>query len=507
MRVELRGITKTFPGVVANNSVDFIVETGEVHALLGENGAGKSTLMNVLYGLLQRDAGTIAVDGAPVEIRKPSDAIGLGIGMVHQDFLLIPRMTVLDNVLVGVRSGPGAGRYGALDRDDAREQLRALSSEYGLGVNPDSRVADLSVGEQQRVEILKLLFREARLLILDEPTSVLGPVESAGLFEVISRVRDHGGSIVLITHKLKEVLTHTDNVTVMRAGRNVATRRTSSATTRELAELMVGESVPDQLRRKRTAPPEEHPAVLVDHIDLTDAAGVARLTGVSLEVKRGEIFGIAGVNGNGQSELAEVIVGLRRQTGGHIQLDGNAIDRHSVSMRRHAGVRYVPADRRGVGSIEALSITENIILGSCGRFSRHGFVLRRDASEKAEEFIARYEVLTPSTDFPAGNLSGGNLQKLILARELEGGAQLLVVEQPTRWLVPNGCLVWWRRVAAAFGAGSGRALWCGGVCRGLSGRCGRGSGAWGLSRGPIAVVWSAVRARRGARCWRLRPAG
>ena len=434
MRVELRGITKTFPGVVANNSVDFIVETGEVHALLGENGAGKSTLMNVLYGLLQRDAGTIAVDGATVEIRKPSDAIALGIGMVHQDFLLIPRMTVLDNVLVGVRSGPGAGHYGALDRDDAREQLRALSSEYGLGVNPDSRVADLSVGEQQRVEILKLLFREARLLILDEPTSVLGPVESAGLFEVISRVRDHGGSIVLITHKLKEVLTHTDNVTVMRAGRNVATRRTSSATTRELAELMVGESVPDQLRSERTAPPEERPAVRVDHIDLTDAAGVARLTDVSLEVKRGEIFGIAGVNGNGQSELAEVIVGLRRQTGGHIQLDGNAIDRHSVSMRRHAGVRYVPADRRGVGSIEALSITENIILGSCGRFSRHGFVLRRDASEKAEEFIARYEVLTPSTDFPAGNLSGGNLQKLILARELEGGAQLLVVEQPTRGL-------------------------------------------------------------------------
>ena len=434
MRVELRGITKTFPGVVANNSVDFTVEKAEVHALLGENGAGKSTLMNVLYGLLQRDAGTVAVDGAPVEIRRPSDAIALGIGMVHQDFLLIPRMTVLDNVLVGVRSGPGAGSYGALDRDGAREHLRALSSEYGLGVDPDSRVADLSVGEQQRVEILKLLFREARLLILDEPTSVLGPVESAGLFEVVSRLREHGESIVLITHKLKEVLTHTDNVTVMRAGRNVATRPTSSTTARDLAELMVGEGVPDQLRSGRTAPAEERPAVRMDRIDLIDAAGVARLTDVSLEVRQGEIFGIAGVNGNGQSELAEVIVGLRRQTGGHVQLDGNAIDRHSVSMRRHGGVRYVPADRRGVGSIGALSITENIILGSCGRFSRHGLVQRRDASDKANELIDRYEVLTPSPEFPAGNLSGGNLQKMILARELEGGARLLVVEQPTRGL-------------------------------------------------------------------------
>lgn len=434
MRVELRGITKTFPGVVANNSVHFTVETGEVHALLGENGAGKSTLMNVLYGLVQRDAGTIAVDGALVEVRRPSDAIALGIGMVHQDFLLIPRMTVLDNVLVGVSSGPGAGRYGALDRNEAREQLKELSRNYGLGVNPDSRVADLSVGEQQRVEILKLLFREAHLLILDEPTSVLGPVESAGLFEVIGRLSDHGESIVLITHKLKEVLTHTDNVTVMRAGRNVATKRTSSTTARELAELMVGESVPDHLRTERAAPPEERPTVRVDHIDLTDAAGVARLTDVCLEVRQGEIFGVAGVNGNGQSELAEVIVGLRRQTGGHIELGENVIDRHSVSMRRHAGVRYVPADRRGVGSIEALSITENIILGSGDRFSRHGFVQRRDASKRAEELIDRYEVLTPSIDFPAGNLSGGNLQKMILARELEGGAQLLVVEQPTRGL-------------------------------------------------------------------------
>ncbi len=434
MRVELRGITKTFPGVVANNSVDFTVETGMVHALLGENGAGKSTLMNVLYGLLQRDAGMIHIDGTLVEIRRPSDAIALGIGMVHQDFLLIPRMTVLDNVLVGVRSGPGAGPFGALDREEARQQLRDLSSEYGLGVDPDSRVAHLSVGEQQRVEILKLLFREARLLILDEPTSVLGPVEAAGLFEVIGRLRDHGESIVLITHKLKEVLTHTDDVTVMRAGQNVATKRTSSTTAAELAELMVGESVPEQLRSDRSVPDEDNPAVRVVDVGLTDATGVARLTDVSLEVRKGEIFGIAGVNGNGQSELAEVIVGLRRQASGHIELDGIAIDRHSVSMRRHAGVRYVPADRRGVGSIEALSITENMILGSCGRFSRHGFMQRRDASATADELVDRYEVLTPSTDFPAGNLSGGNLQKMILARELEGGARLLVAEQPTRGL-------------------------------------------------------------------------
>ena len=434
MRAELRGITKTFPGVVANSSVDLTVESGEVHALLGENGAGKSTLMNVLYGLVQRDQGTIALDGTPVEIRRPSDAIALGVGMVHQDFLLVPRMTVLDNVLVGVRTGPGAGRYGALDREGARRHLRELSHEYGLGVNPDSRVADLSVGEQQRVEILKLLFRDARLLILDEPTSVLGPVESAGLFEVIGRLRDHGQSIVLITHKLKEVLAHTDNVTVMRAGRNVATRPTSATTAQELAELMVGEGVSDQLRRERETPAEEHPAARADRIELTDAAGVARLSDVSLEVRQGEIFGIAGVNGNGQSELAEVIVGLRRQTGGRVQLGGEAIDRHSVSMRRHAGVRYVPADRRGVGSIDALSITENIILGSCDRYSNRGFVQRREASRKAEELVDRYQVLTPSTDFLAGNLSGGNLQKLILARELEGGARLLVVEQPTRGL-------------------------------------------------------------------------
>ena len=434
MRVELRGITMTFPGVVANDSVDLSVEAGEVHALLGENGAGKSTLMNVLYGLLQRDAGSITVDGAPVEIRRTSDAIALGIGMVHQDFLLIPRMTILDNVLVGVRAGPGAGRWGALDREGARDRLTALSSEYGLGVDPDSRVADLSVGEQQRVEILKLLFREARLLILDEPTSVLGPVESAGLFEVVDRLRDHGESIVLITHKLKEVLAHTDNVTVMRSGRNVATKRTSSTTARELAELMVGESVPDQLRSERSAPSEERPAARVDRLDLTDASGLARLTGVSLDVNHGEIFGIAGVSGNGQSELAESIVGLRRQTGGHIHLGGDAIDHHSVSMRRHSGVRYVPADRRGVGSIEAMSITKNIILGSCGRFSRYGFLRRRKASETAEELIDRYDVLTPSTEFSAGNLSGGNLQKMILARELEGGARLLVVEQPTRGL-------------------------------------------------------------------------
>lgn len=434
MRADLRGITKTFPGVVANDSVDLTVESGEVHALLGENGAGKSTLMNVLYGLVQRDSGTISLDGTPVEIRRPADAISLGIGMVHQDFLLVPRMTVLDNVLVGVRTGPGAGPYGALDREGAREHLQELSTEYGLGVNPDSRVADLSVGEQQRVEILKLLFRDAHLLILDEPTSVLGPVESAGLFEVIGRLRDHGQSTVLITHKLKEVLTHTDNVTVMRAGRNVATSPTSATSAQELAELMVGEGVSDQLRRERETPAEKHPAARADHIELTDSAGVARLSDVSLEVRHGEILGIAGVNGNGQSELAEVIVGLRRQTGGRVQLGGEEIDRHSVSMRRHAGVRYVPADRRGVGSIDALSITENVILGSCDRFSNRGFVQRRDASRKAEELIDRYEVLTPSTDFLAGNLSGGNLQKLILARELEGGARLLVVEQPTRGL-------------------------------------------------------------------------
>ena len=434
MRADLRGITKTFPGVVANDSVDLTVESGEVHALLGENGAGKSTLMNVLYGLVQRDSGTISLDGTLVEIRRPADAISLGIGMVHQDFLLVPRMTVLDNVLVGVRTGPGAGPYGALDREGAREHLQELSTEYGLGVDPDSRVADLSVGEQQRVEILKLLFRDAHLLILDEPTSVLGPVESAGLFEVIGRLRDHGQSTVLITHKLKEVLTHTDNVTVMRGGRNVATSPTSATSAQELAELMVGEGVSDQLRRERETPAEEHPAARADHIELIDAAGVARLSDVSLEVRQGEILGIAGVNGNGQSELAEVIVGLRRQTGGRVQLGGEEIDRHSVSMRRHAGVRYVPADRRGVGSIDALSITENVILGSCDRFSNRGFVQRRDASRKAEELIDRYEVLTPSTDFLAGNLSGGNLQKLILARELEGGARLLVVEQPTRGL-------------------------------------------------------------------------
>lgn len=428
--LELHSITKVFPGVRANDDVSLSLERGEILALLGENGAGKSTLMNVVYGLLTPDSGEILVDGRQVRMRSPRDAIARGIGMVHQHFMLVEPLTVTENIILGHEPE----RFGIIDIRTARAKVTELSARYGLRVDPDARVSGLSVGMQQRVEILKALYQGARILILDEPTAVLTPQEVRELFGVVRSLVDEGLSVVLITHKLAEVLQSADRIVVMRDGRVVGETTPSATSQVGLARMMVGRDVVFRLERKPAHPGE--PVLTVTDLVVYDERRLESLKGVSLTVRKGEIVGIAGVDGNGQRELVEAIVGLRRPHSGRVELKGKDITHASPSQSIAAGVSHVPEDRHRRGLVLELDLAENLVLGDHGRppYARAGVIQSRLVHETARKRIEDYDVRTPSETIAAGNLSGGNQQKLVLARELGRDPDLLVAAQPTRGL-------------------------------------------------------------------------
>jgi ABC-type uncharacterized transport system ATPase subunit len=429
--LQMRGITKRYPGVVANDGIDLDVKPGEIHALLGENGAGKTTLMNVLYGLATPDEGEILLDGQPVRIAGPSDAIARGINMVHQHFMLVPVFTVAENILLGeeMMANPVF-----LDRREASRRIRELGERFGFEIDPDAKVGSLSVGWQQRVEILKALYRDARILVLDEPTAVLTPQETEEIFAVLRQLAERGHSILFISHKLYEVLEIADRITVLRRGKVVGQRIPSETDEEDLAELMVGRAVQLTVDRGESHP--AGPVLEVAGLRVSDDRGNPAVREVDLDVRAGEILGIAGVAGNGQDELVEAIIGLRKTTGGTILLSGENVTSHGPRAMNEAGCAYVPADRHRFGLVLPFTIADNLVLTNYYRPPFARGVLRNfgaiDAA--AAEGIAKYDVRTPSADALASTLSGGNQQKLIVAREFDRPLKLLVLDQPTRGL-------------------------------------------------------------------------
>ena len=428
--IELRGIDKRFGAVHANRSVSLAVRPGTIHGIVGENGAGKSTLMGILYGYHQPDAGEILVRGRPTAIASPQDALAAGIGMVHQHFMLVEPFTVAENVVLGVeggvRLGAGLGR--------ARAAIERLGREYHLEVDPDARVEHLGVGQRQRVEILKALHRGADLLILDEPTAVLTPQEADHLFRILDALRAEGKTVLLITHKLREILDVTDAVTVMRQGQVVVTLSTAETTAAQLAELMVGRSVGLSIDKAPASPGEV--LLEVRALTVTDALGVDRVKGVSLAVRRGEIVGIAGVAGNGQSELLEAIAGIRAPASGEIRWRGRALDAHAGSPRalRRQGLAHVPEDRQRTGLVMPMAARESAILGYHDEPAYNGPVLLHGAPVAASfrRQAAEYDIRPSNGALPTSAFSGGNQQKIVLARELDRNPELLLVGQPTR---------------------------------------------------------------------------
>ena len=428
--LEARGITKRFPGVLANADVGLALHAGEILCLLGENGAGKSTLMNVVYGLYHPDAGELRVHSEPVRFNSSADAIAAGIGMVHQHFQLVPVLTVAENVVLGQepRSGP------FLDLATARREVAELSRRYGLAVDPDAVVGELSVGAQQRVELIKALYRNADILILDEPTAVLTPGEVTEFFEVVRSLVSQGKSVVFITHKLKEVLAVADSVTVLRGGRVVGNADPRTATEASLASMMVGRDVSFEVDKQAAKP--GRPVLVTAGLVVADDRGVVTVDGVDLVARGGEIFGIAGVEGNGQRELVEAIAGMRAPVSGSVSIGGT--DTTGLSPRRveALGVGHVPEDRGKHGLVGIFPITDNLVLN---RYQRQPFatrgVMQRDAiAEHAREQVRAYDIRTPSVDTACGSLSGGNQQKVVVARELSEDLRLLLVSQPTRGL-------------------------------------------------------------------------
>ncbi len=430
LAVDMRGITKQFPGVLANNHVDFSVRHGEIHALVGENGAGKSTLMNILYGLVHPDSGEIVINGKPAHIGEPRDAISLGIGMVHQHFMLIPVFSVGENIMLGREPVTGPDLY---DHAHARAAINDLTKRYGLALDPDARMGDLPVGLQQRAEIVKVLYRGANYLVLDEPTGVLTPQETKELFVVLRDLVKAGKTIIFISHKLKEVLDISDRITVMRRGRVVGHLITKDTNEEEIATLMVGREV---LLRVDKKPANPGAVVLtVENLAATSDRGVPALKGISFELRQGEILGVAGVEGNGQSELMEVIAGTRHASGGRVLLGDRDITTYDARTERDAGVAFIPEDRRGTGLVLSFSIAENSILGRerAPTFSWRQFVLRLVAiREWARKLVKEFDIRTPSIDVAARNLSGGNQQKVIVAREMGSQPKVLLAAQPTR---------------------------------------------------------------------------
>ena len=430
MKLELKGITKRFGTLVANDAIDLVVESGQIHSLLGENGAGKSTLMNVLYGLYKADEGQILLDGKPMEFAGPGDAMAAGIGMVHQHFMLIPVFTVAENVALGHEP---TKRGGVLDLDAARALVRKISDRFGFDVDPDALVEDLPVGVQQRVEIIKSLARDAKILVLDEPTAVLTPQETDELMEIMRGLAKSGTSIVFITHKLREVKAVADKITVIRQGRVVGEAKPSTETA-ELASMMVGRAVGLTVDKKIADPGKV--VLSVTDLSVLDDRDQRAVDHVSFEVRAGEILAIAGVQGNGQTELAEAILGLRaiHSNEGDISISGSSVRGKSVRSILEKGVGYVPEDRQKNGLISEFSIAENLMLnGSFTKPYANGFgIAFATRARLADERVKEFDVRTTSALTPAGKLSGGNQQKVVLARELSREVDLLIVSQPTR---------------------------------------------------------------------------
>ncbi|MDA0632988.1 ABC transporter ATP-binding protein [Nonomuraea sp. MCN248] len=446
--VQLEGITKRFPGVVANHDISLTVEAGTVHAIVGENGAGKSTLMKILYGMQKPDEGTIKVDGQEVSFRTPSDAIQAGIGMVHQHFMLADYFTVLENIVLGAEPSTA----GVLDKAGARRRINELAERHGLRVDPDRLVEDLGVGDRQRVEILKVLYRGARILILDEPTAVLVPQEVDELFENLRELKAGGLTVIFISHKLDEVLSIADAITVIRRGTTVASVDPAGTTARHLAELMVGSELPTPETRESTVTD----TVMFQASGLTmEAEGGRRLLDdVSFQIHQGEIVGIAGVEGNGQSELIEAIMGMR-QVGGELSLAGEDIAAWPTRRRREAGIAYIPEDRHRQGLLLEASLWENRVLGHQTRPpARRGIWIDRRASRAdTQRIVEEYDVRTPGVDTLALALSGGNQQKLIVGREMSGDPKVLIAAHPTRGVDVGAQAAIWEHLRNARAAG------------------------------------------------------
>ncbi|MBO0799487.1 MAG: ABC transporter ATP-binding protein [Blastocatellia bacterium] len=421
----MRGITKRFGAVVANKSIDLSIPANTIHAIVGENGAGKSTIMKILYGFYTADEGEIMIDGRRREIRSPHDAIALGLGMVHQHFMLVPPMTVLENIVLGAEPGNAL----RIDFKEAEKRCEMLSRDFGLALAPAARVSDLSVGQQQRVEVLKALYRGARILILDEPTAVLTPQEVEEFFKILRAMREQGKTIIIITHKLNEVLALSDSVTVMRDGMIVGSQKTSETRAAELARLMVGRDVLLSVEKSLAEPKE----VVLDVRNLRFGE---RLEDISFSVRAGEIVGIAGVEGNGQSELIEVLAGLQQASGGDVSLAGEDITGLSARRRMELGIAHVPEDRHRRGLLLDFDLADNAILGSHYRgpvvHSVLGLIDEGAVELKAERLIRDFAVRPPDRNLPARALSGGNQQKLIIGREFDLHPRLLLVSQPTR---------------------------------------------------------------------------
>jgi len=430
MSLELRGITKRFGTLIANDAIDFIVEAGEIHALLGENGAGKSTLMNIVYGLLEPDAGTILVDGAPLKITGPADALAAGIGMVHQHFMLVNVFTVAENIMLG---NEHVKALGFLDIEAARAEIRRVSNEYGLDVDPDAIIEHLPVGIQQRVEILRALIHHAKVLILDEPTAVLTPQETDELLTIMRNLAKAGTAIVFITHKLREVQEAADRITVIRLGRVVGEAQ-PNATQEELATMMVGRPVSLTVHKEPSIPGEV--VLAVDHLTVRDATGRALVSHVSFQIRGGEIFAIAGVQGNGQTELAEALIGLQEFVQGSVKVDGQELVGTTVRHSLNSGIAYVPESREIDGLVGAFSIAENLVLDlhDLPPYASGIRMFPKKVKEDAVKRIAEFDVRTTGIEALASSLSGGNKQKVVLARELSRPVKLVVASQPTRGL-------------------------------------------------------------------------
>lgn len=426
--VELKNITKRFPGVLANDRVNLQVRAGEILALLGENGAGKSTLMKILYGMYHPTEGEILVNGQAMQFKSPADALAQGIGMIHQHFQLVPGFTVVENVALGLKSSRGP----LTDLEVVNKRVRELGAQYGLHVDPNALVWQLAVGQQQRVEILKALYRDASLLILDEPTAVLTPQEVEEFFAILRRLRDAGNALIFISHKLYEVMSISDRVTVLRDGRVVGNVETKSTNQKELARMMVGREVVTHWEKTDTPPGDA--ALQIKNLAVSNDKGLGAVNNFSLDVRAGEILGIAGVSGNGQRELAEAIAGMRRVSAGTVQIAGRDVTNHSPEKVSAAGVAFIPEERMVMGVVREFSVAENAILETHNQppLSKRTLFDFKQINSHVTKLVREYDVKTPSLETPVKSLSGGNIQKLILARELSRDPRVLIAAQPTR---------------------------------------------------------------------------